>query len=64
MIKEMTKYSIVCDRCGKEYSYYGDTEFSDFEEARECAHNDGWRMTNTGKDLCDVCVEYIKGEEK
>lgn len=59
MIKEVvtTKYKLMCDYCGKEYSYYGETNFDNEEDLFESAHNNGWKTTVNGKyHICDECL--------
>lgn len=64
MIKEVTMYTVICDRCGKdacegqEYSCWED-EFA----AREMCCHDDWHEIND-KDYCPACVTWNADESE
>ena len=62
MIKQVINinYRLICDICGKEYSSFGNDDFDYEDEVYDKAHEDGWKYTKNGKDVCDKCVERIK----
>lgn len=58
MIKPVTMYSMVCDRCGKTLVYDGYiTAWTDECSASEVAQDSEW-MNIDGKDYCPDCYEY------
>ena len=72
MIKEVTYYDIICDRCGKSLSKESNTCYPDTESAELIALNSEW-ITIGGKHYCPDCYkldevmdEYIpkKGGKK
>lgn len=64
MIKEVTMYTVVCDRCGKdngeggEFACWGD-EF----DARYDAESNDWNEIE-GKDYCQDCVMWNEDESE
>ncbi len=64
MIKEVTMYTVVCDRCGKtadegtDYSCW-DEEFA----ARDVASEAGW-IEHNENDYCPGCVEWNADESE
>lgn len=58
MIKPVTMYSMVCDRCGKTLVYDDYiTAWTDECSTREVAQDSEW-MNIDGKDYCPDCYEY------
>ncbi len=63
MIKEVTMYTIVCDRCGKDACEGTDYSGWDcIEGVRESAC-EGW-LHEDGKDYCWGCVEWNHDESE
>lgn len=63
MIKEVTMYTVVCDRCGKDAC--ADSESSCWSEpafVREMAC-DGWEEVGS-KDYCPDCVMWNEDESE
>ncbi len=57
MIKEITMYTVICDRCGKDA--FAEDEYSGWNEiyyALECAENADYREID-GKHYCENCYE-------
>lgn len=56
MIKEVTMYQVVCDKCGRvfENGIFGSNRFYTSEGALKSAQRYGWTESN-GKNLCHVC---------
>ena len=57
MIKEVTYYDIICDRCGKSLIKESNTCYPDTEIAEFIAFNCGW-MNISGKNYCPDCYEW------
>lgn len=58
MIKPVTMYSMVCDRCGKTLVYDDYiTAWTDERSTREVAQDSEW-MNIDDKDYCPDCYEY------
>lgn len=61
MVKEVTMYTILCDRCGvdaakdAEHSCWGEPEFAREMDCQEWEEIDG-------KDYCPNCVEWNHDE--
>ena len=58
MIKEVIKYAIVCDGCGRTFRdrFWGKNAFDDEVTARERANDDGW-FREGSKHYCPECYE-------
>ena len=55
MIKPVTMYSIICDRCGKAFVDCGNCHWFDNEDA----YGVGWCCNNEHESSCDqVCDEH------
>ena len=63
MIKEVTYYDIICDRCGKSLTNEINICFPDTESAEMVAKNSEW-MTIGGKDYCPDCYELNDETDK
>lgn len=60
-VREVTMYTIVCDRCGCDACY--DTDYkawADVEGVRECSC-EGWEEID-GKDYCPDCLVWNDDE--
>lgn len=59
MIKEVTYYDIICDRCGKSLTNESGDYYPDTDSAEMVASQSEWgRMDNIH--LCPECFEAIK----
>ena len=56
MIKEVTYYDIICDRCGKSFSEESEMCYTDKESALMVAEQSEWIDIN-GKHYCPDCYE-------
>ena len=56
MIKEVTYYDIICDRCGKSLTNESETCYPDKDSALMVAEQSDWVEIN-GKDYCHDCYE-------
>ena len=56
MIKEVTYYDIICDRCGKSLTNESETCYPDKDSALMVAEQSEWRRIG-GKDYCPDCYE-------
>ena len=56
MIKEVTYYDIICDRCGKSLINESETCYPDKDSALMVAEQSEWRRIG-GKDYCPDCYE-------
>ena len=56
MIKEVTYYDIICDRCGKSLIDESETCYPDKNSAEMFAEQSEWVEIN-GKDYCPDCYE-------
>ena len=56
MIKEVTYYDIICDRCGKSFIDESETCYPDKDSAEMFAEESEWVEIN-GKDYCPDCYE-------
>lgn len=61
MIRPVTYYQAVCDRCGSRYVSYDYTAWSDENGALEMALESDWHMADNGRLTCDFC-RYQPGE--
>jgi hypothetical protein len=59
MIQKVEMFTVVCERCGKQYSNddLGYCAWVDGSSAREDAEECGWQSIE-GKDYCPDCYEY------
>lgn len=57
MIKQVTYYDIICDRCGKSFSEVSNTCYPDTERAEMTAMYSEWRARGH-KHYCPECYEY------
>jgi predicted lipoprotein with Yx(FWY)xxD motif len=63
MIKEVTMYTIVCDRCGVDACEGQDySAWSDIDGAREST-TDGWLLIED-KDYCENCQQWNDDESQ
>ena len=56
MIKQVTYYDIICDRCGKSFSEESNTCYPDAESAEMTAMYSEWRVMGE-KHYCPDCYE-------
>lgn len=64
MTKEITMFTILCDRCGKDACSKTDYSCWDSPESvKECAC-DGWLHASDGKDYCESCLEWNEDESE
>ena len=56
MIKEVTYYDIICDRCGKSLTNESETCYSDTGSAEMVAKDSEWLIIG-GKHYCPDCYE-------
>ena len=56
MIKEVTYYDIICDRCGKSLTNESETCYTDKDSALMVAEQSEWIDIN-GKHYCPDCYE-------
>ena len=56
MIKEVTYYDIICDRCGKSLINESETYYPDKYSALMVAEQSEWRRIGS-KDYCPDCYE-------
>ena len=56
MIKQVTYYDIICDRCGKSFSEESNTCYPDTESAEMNAMYSEWREMGE-KHYCPYCYE-------
>ena len=56
MIKEVTYYDIICDRCGKSLTEESEMRYLDKDIALKFAEQSGWIEIN-GKNYCPDCYE-------
>ena len=63
MIKEVTYYDIICDRCGKSLINESETCYSDTGSA-EMVAKDSERRRIGDKDYCPDCYELEEGTDK
>lgn len=56
MIKEVTYYDIICDRCGKSFTEESETCYPDKDSALMVAEQSEW-MTIGNKHYCSDCYE-------
>ena len=59
MIKEVTYYDIICDRCGKSFIDESETCYPDKDSAEMFAEQSEWVEIN-GKNYCPDCYELDK----
>ena len=62
MIKEVTYYDIICDRCGKSLIDESETCYSDKDSALMVAEQSEWQKIG-GKDYCPDCYELDDGTD-
>ena len=64
MIREVTTYQAVCDRCGKTCAEIGGIkEWANRECAQIAAFESGWLLVNH-ETYCPNCVEYDEETDK
>lgn len=63
MIKEVTYYDIICDRCGKSFIDESETCYPDKDSAEMFAEQSEWVEIN-GKDYCPDCYELDEVTDK
>ena len=56
MIKEVTYYDIICDRCGKSFTKESETCYADTVSAKKKKKNSEWMMIGN-KHYCSDCYE-------
>ena len=56
MIKEVTYYDIICDRCGKSFTEESEMCYTDTESAEMVAKDSEW-LAIGGKHYCRDCYE-------
>ena len=56
MIKEVTYYDIICDRCGKSFTDESEMSYTDTESAEMVAKDSEWLIIG-GKHYCPDCYE-------
>ena len=56
MIKKVTYYDIICDRCGKSFSEESEMCYTDKDSALMVAEQSEWREIG-GKHYCPDCYE-------
>ena len=56
MIKVVTYYDIICDRCGKSLTNESETCYPDKDSALMVAEQSEWQKID-GKDYCPDCYE-------
>lgn len=56
MIKEVTYYDIICDRCGKSLTKESEMCFPDTDSALMVAEQSEWKKIG-GKNYCTDCYE-------
>ena len=57
MIKEVTYYDIICDRCGKSLINESETCYPDKDSALMVSEQSEWRKIS-GKHYCADCYEF------
>ena len=63
MIKEVTYYDIICDRCGKSLTEESEMCYPDTESAEIIAKDSEW-ITIDGKHYCPDCYELDEVTDK
>jgi hypothetical protein len=67
VIRPVTYYVAVCDRCGKAYEGYDYSAWSDEDSAELEATESGWEKLDDGPDagklLCDECWAWDDEED-
>ena len=63
MIKEVTYYDIICDRCGKSLTEESEMCYPDTESAEIIAKDSEW-ITIVGKHYCPDCYELDEVTDK
>ena len=63
MIKKVTYYDIICDRCGKSLINESETCYSDAGSAEMIAKDSEW-ITIDGKHYCPDCYELDEVTDK
>lgn len=62
MIKEVTMYTVICDRCGKDACQGTDwSAWGDKFDAEDVALDADW-IQHEGKDYCTDCIEWNEDE--
>ena len=64
MIKQVTYYDIICDRCGKSFSKESNTCYSDTESAEITAIFSSDWVTKDCKHYCPDCYEFDEETKK
>ena len=63
MIKEVTYYDIICDRCGKSLINESETCYPDKDSVLTVAEQSEW-LEIGGKDYCPDCYELDEVTDK
>ena len=63
MIKPVTMYSVVCDRCGKQFEADDSVAWTDKQSARFYALESEWKEIDN-KHYCPACYEFDDNSEK
>ena len=63
MIKEVTYYDIICDRCGKSLTNESETCYPDTKSTEMVAKDSEW-ITIDGKHYCPDCYELDEVTDK
>lgn len=64
MIKQVTYYDIICDRCGKSFSFVSNTCYPDTESAEMTAIFSGDWVVKDCKHYCPNCYEFDEETKK
>ena len=64
MIKEVTYYDIICDRCGKSLTEESEMCYTDTESAEMTAMCSEWMMEIGVKHYCPDCYELDEETDK
>lgn len=64
MIKQVTYYDIICDRCGKSFSEESNTCYSDTESAEITAIFSSDWVVKDCKHYCPDCYEFDEETKK
>ena len=63
MIKKITYYDIICDRCGKSFINESETCYPHTDSALTVAQQSAWRRIGD-KDYCPDCYELDEETDK
>ena len=64
MIKQVTYYDIICDSCGKSFSFVSNTCYPDTESAEMTAIFSGDWVVKDCKHYCPNCYEFDEETKK